>query len=548
MTQNRQLQDQISAAIAGGAYLAAYAAVQDLWRNQPGPATAAFILGQIPRLRAHIPLTTQRVAILRSFTVEPVVSVFRAQAFANGIDVSVHVGAFNAFAQEILDPASELYAFDPEVVILAVQIRDIAPELWRWEDKACGPDVVARVLDEYRNLLQTLRSHHRANVIVHDFEQPVYPRQGLLDGQSPSGQAATIRDLNHGLRKLGEQIPGLSVLGYDELVAAHGRIRWFDERKWLTARLPVAADCLIHLGAEWCRMIACLAGRLSKVIVVDLDNTLWGGTVGEEGLDGLRLGKEYPGAAFRELQDALLACYERGILLAIASKNNAQDALEVLERHPEMLLRPQHFAAMRINWNDKAQSIKEIADELNVGIDSIAFLDDNPAERDLVHRELPCVTVLEPGADPLGYAAVVRRHAGFQRLTLLQEDQDRNRYYEQRKTSERLAAASASLDDFYRSLAQEVEVRPVAPNTVARVAQLTQKTNQFNLTTKRYTEQEIERLAAIPGWFVYSATVRDRFGDNGIVGVLIVSKTGHVLELDTLLLSCRVIGRTVETA
>jgi len=284
------------------------------------------------------------------------------------------------------------------------------------------------------------------------------------------------------------------------------------------------------------------------VLAVDLDNTVWGGVIGEDGINGIRLDGEYPGIAFVNLQRAILDLYHRGILLAICSKNNAADALEVLEKHPGMLLRPGHFAAMRINWNDKAENLRAIADELNVGLDAIAFLDDNPAESAWVRSQESDVTVIDLPEDPMDYARTLREAAVFERLTVSAEDRERNRYYSEQRQREHLKREGASLEDFYRSLSTTVEIAPVTAATMPRVAQLTQKTNQFNMTTKRYSEQEIAAMAAKPGCSVYSVGVRDRFGDNGITGVAIIREISAAHEIDTFLLSCRVIGRTVETA
>jgi FkbH-like protein len=291
-----------------------------------------------------------------------------------------------------------------------------------------------------------------------------------------------------------------------------------------------------------------LSGRVAKALVVDLDNTLWGGVVGEDGLDGIQVGPEYPGAAYLALQRAIQALRHRGVLLAVASKNNPDEALDALDRHPGMLLRSGDFAALRINWNDKARSLREIAEELNIGVDSLAFLDDNPAEREQVRLELPEVTVVELPSDPMGYARALADCPVFERLSLTREDQQRGRLYEDQRQRADLQRASASLEDFLRSLEMEMSMGPVEPASVRRVAQLTQKTNQFNLTTRRYSEQEIDALASDPGARVYQVQVRDRFGDNGLVGVAITRRGADAWEIDTLLLSCRVIGRAVESA
>jgi FkbH-like protein len=265
-------------------------------------------------------------------------------------------------------------------------------------------------------------------------------------------------------------------------------------------------------------------------------------------MNGIKLGPEYPGAAFQQVQRVLLDLTLRGILLAICSKNNPADALEAIEGHAGMLLKAKDFAVTRINWNSKAQSLREIAEELNIGIDSVAFLDDNPVERQHVREQAPEVIVLELPEDPMAFAGVVRDCPWFERLTLSAEDRQRGEYYAAQKERAELERAVTSKEDFYRSLEQVCEIALVNDATLARVAQLTQKTNQFNLTTKRYTEQQIAALRECPSWQVWSLRVKDRYADNGLVAVAISKVEDGVCEIDTFLMSCRVIGRTVETA
>jgi FkbH-like protein len=312
--------------------------------------------------------------------------------------------------------------------------------------------------------------------------------------------------------------------------------------------LPIAADHLLHMAHEWMRFLVPLTGRIAKCLAVDLDNTLWGGVIGEEGMTGIKVGPEYPGAAFQAVQRALLDLSKKGILLALCSKNNLEDAMEALDKHPGMLVRSQHFAALRINWTDKAQNLREIAQELNIGIDSLAFLDDNPFEREQVRAALPEVTVINLPQDPLEYAATVRDCPVFERLTLSAEDQQRTAMYAEQRQRAGAEQSFQSKEDFFRFLEQEAELNPVSDLNLARIAQLTQKTNQFNLTTRRYTEAQIAEMAKQPGWNIFSIRVCDRFGDHGLVGVAIAHDQGEQCEIDTFLLSCRVIGRTVETA
>ncbi|HUI79466.1 MAG TPA: HAD-IIIC family phosphatase [Bryobacteraceae bacterium] len=539
------LRHEIEELLAGGEWREASWRLQVLWDKHGSAPLAGFAVTAYSRLRDQLKLASHRCAILRSFTVEPIVPILKACAFRWGIDLDIHVGEFNAYAQELLDGSSRLYAFHPDSVILAVRTHDLAPEL---EQGASYAEVVDRVTGQYAGWIRAFRGNSTASLIVHTLERPAITTQGVYDSQLMDNQANAIEQINRNLRKLAAEHRGIYFLDYDALVARHGREHWGDERKWLSVRLPVAAANLIYMAQEWMKFLAPLAGRQAKCVAVDLDNTLWGGVIGEDGMAGIQLGPEYPGAAYQAMQRALLDLSRRGILLAVSSKNNPQDAWEVLRDHPGMLLEPEDFTAMRTNWNDKAQSLREIAAELNIGLDAMAFVDDNPLERQQVREQLPEVMVVELPSDPLQYARSVRDCPVFERLTLSDEDRQRGTYYAAERERQALEQSAPTREDFYRSLAQEAEIAPVNALTLARVAQLTQKTNQFNLTTRRYTEQQIAELARRPGWRLLSIQVRDRYADNGLVGVAITCDRGAVCEIDTFLLSCRVIGRTIETA
>ena len=547
----KQLRHTIENHISAGKAAPAASALVELWRLDPGPATASFVIARFERLRGLLPLVPLRVTILRSFTVEPLVPLLRAQAFAAGLDLTIDLGDFNAYAQEILAPGSRLYRFAPDVVLLAVEARSVAPELWLGADDSSAGHydaVAARVQRELCGLISAFRRQSQASLVVHNLEAPEMPAAGVFDTQSANGQLAAIAGVNAALCRTAREHPGVFVLDYDALVARHGRRAWHDEKKWLTVRLPVRSAFLGQMAAEWMRFLTPLAGKFAKVIVTDLDNTLWGGVIGEDGVAGIQLGGEYPGAAYQSVQRALLDLHRRGILLAVASKNNPDDALEAIDHHPGMLLHSSHFAALRINWEDKAHNLRQIAAELNLGLDAIAFLDDNPVERQQVRETLPEVMVIEPGEDPTEFSRAIREFPAFERLVLSEEDRRRGEYYAADRRRSELQTSSASPEDFFWSLAQEAEVAPVTSATLARAAQLTQKTNQFNLTTRRRTELEIAELAARPGCQVLSMRVRDRYCDNGLVGLAITRDQAGVCEIDTFLLSCRVIGRTVETA
>jgi len=557
------LRAEIDALIAQGTFDIAARRLSELWRHDPASGTASFVTSRLDELREktrdNLALTKFKLAILRSFTVEPIVPLLRAEAFAYGIDLEVHVGDFNTYVQDILDGQSSLYRFAPDAVVLAVRTDQAAPELWRdFADLAsevaqqAGEGVVRgvvhNVVHNYEEWIGAFRKQSQAALIIHSLELPSSPSLGILDDQSDAGQSGLIRQINRELRRIAAGFHGVYSLDYEALVARHGSEHWHDERKWLTARLPIAAGYLLQMAREWMRFIVPLSGRTAKVLLVDLDNTLWGGIIGEDGMAGIKVGAEYPGAAYQALQRALLDLSRKGILLAICSKNNLDDAMEALEKHPGMLVRAKHFAALRINWTDKAQNLREIAQELNVGIDALAFLDDNPFEREQVRAALPEITVIDLPKNPLEYASAVRNCVAFERLTLSAEDQQRTEMYAAQKQRGGAEQSFQSKEDFFRFLEQEAELEPVSDLTLARVAQLTQKTNQFNLTTRRYTEPQIVEMARKPDWHIFSIRVRDRFGDHGLVGVAIAHDEGEQCEVDTFLLSCRVIGRTVETA
>jgi FkbH-like protein len=334
----------------------------------------------------------------------------------------------------------------------------------------------------------------------------------------------------------------------EALQARHGRVRFLSEKKWATAKLPFSVDALGWLAAEWWRHLSVTALPQAKVLALDLDNTLWGGVLGEDGLTGIAVSGEHPGVYFKAFQRAVLDVAGRGVVLALVSKNNLDDVMQVFDEHPEMLLKREHFAALRVNWESKVANLVSLAEELNLGLDSIVFLDDNPAERDAVRRSLPQVIVPELSDDPSTYADLLRAIPALERLKTSTEDLERTRFYAEERERREIQSGVESVEDFLASLGLEVEIAGIDPMSLARAAQLTQKTNQLNLTTRRYTEAQLRERLEQPGWRGYVLRASDRFGDNGVVGVALTESAGDVCEIDTLLMSCRVIGRSIETA
>ncbi|MEK6875912.1 MAG: HAD-IIIC family phosphatase, partial [Nanoarchaeota archaeon] len=283
-----------------------------------------------------------------------------------------------------------------------------------------------------------------------------------------------------------------------------------------------------------------------KCIVLDLDNTLWGGIIGEDGLEGIKLGPTPEGRPFMEFQQYLLSLFNRGVILAINSKNNYDDAIEVFRKHPHMALKEEHFAAMQINWNDKIENMKAIADELNIGTDSFVFIDDDKANRQMIREAFPEINVVEMPEDQSLYLKTLMGLNDFNTLQITEEDKKRGHMYVQQRRRTEFQKSTANLADFLKSLNIVVTAEKANKFNIPRISQLTQKTNQFNMATKRYMEEEIKKLAEDKNFLIFSVKVEDKFGDNGITGAAIVKKGKDAWNIDTFLLSCRVIGRKVE--
>jgi len=541
----------IDALLEAGDRPAARAAAAAYWSANANASAARFLTGRIERFWPADRIVEHRVAFLRSFTVEPVLPLLQAEAALAGCRIVPWVGEFNAYGQEILSPDSGLYAHGAQTVVLAVQTRDIAPTLWLdfagLSDAAVLQEVDAAT-DSLAALVERLRANTAANIVVHGLEPPLRLSEGLMDARRPLGQADAIAQINRTLKARFAELPNVYLLDYATLQARHGRARFASEKKWATAKLPLSVEALSWLAQDWWRYFSLFALPQAKVLALDLDNTLWGGAIGEDGMAGIKLSDEHPGVYFKNLQRAVLDIARRGVVIALVSKNNLADAMQVIDEHPDMLIRRDQIAAMRIDWEPKSTNLVAIAEELNLGLDAFVFLDDNPVEREAVRRSLPEVTVPELGDDPSTYADILRGLPGLERLDASAEDAVRSRYYADERERKASMSGAESLEDFLASLDVRVDIAPIDAMSLGRAAQLTQKTNQLNMTTRRYTEAQLSERLGTAGWAGYVLRSSDRFGDNGIVGVALTHAQDGVCEIDTLLLSCRVIGRRIETA
>ena len=496
-----------------------------------------------------------RIALLGTYTLDLFrdALVSRLRNFYGLPSVEVYNAGFNQVVQEVLDDNSGLYPFDPGYVVFIADFEDLVPEDLRYSLKPKDASAVAEgIFGPYEKLVRRIRERlPKANVF---FLTAVVPPRSVFPGQeynTDSGLKGIQDEFNARLKRLAQSDRRFTCIDYADLVMETGFERWFDPRLWYLAKMrlsPAAAESLAERVGSF---LTASRGLTRKCLALDLDNTLWGGVAGEDAPEKIRLDVDGPGAAFHDFQKALLRLSRKGILLAVCSKNYPEFSMEIIEKHPRMVLRKDDFAAIRINWENKSDNLRSIARELNIGLDSFVFLDDNPREREEIRKILPEVAVPELPSDPVYYAGFLKKVEWnyFNLLSITEDDLRRTRQYREQSARREEEGKFGSLEAFYHSLDIRVSVVRLAkgsPN-VERVSQLTQKTNQFNLTTRRYSIPEIAGMLDREDRVgVYYLEMRDKFGDYGIVGVIILKDTDGRTLIDTFLLSCRVIGKKAE--
>ena len=362
-----------------------------------------------------------------------------------------------------------------------------------------------------------------------------------------------IANYNLALYDFGRQYSNVKVIDITEFTHRYNAVELFDWKFYFISQMGMNPKLSREFAAWWEKKLASIALKRRKCLVLDLDNTLWGGVLGEDGINGIKIGGDYPGKAFLYFQEALLELSRQGVILTVCSKNNEQDVLDFWGKNPFNLLKKEHFAACRINWADKATNIKELADELNLGLDSLVFVDDNPAERELIRQLLPMVAVPEFPAQPYGLPVFFKQLVEdyFKVYSITDEDRKKTEQYKANAARVQAQHSFTDFSTFLESLDIQIGVEEANEFNIQRIAQMTQKTNQFNLTTHCYTDADVRRFVEA-GWKIWCISVADKFGDNGITGCIMVTpaSTGSVTvgEIDTFLLSCRILGKGIETA
>jgi len=488
------------------------------------------------------------VGLGASFVVESLCPFLGAKLLRAGFNPFLHVAPYNQLFQVCMDPFT-CFGTDkiPEAVVLLWRIEDIlAPELeCMYAGRENALDKALKKLDEFASAVKKLRSSLDGVLIVNTPPSPQSVISDLSDLRNHITTGPFHRSVLDHWNVLLEGIGGVDVLDLDALQRAFGADDAFDARKWYLYNQPYAEKFLAEIGDALSRIVCVKKVPQRKCAALDCDGTLWGGVVGEDGPGGLSLGDEFPGRAYRDLQRLLLHWHDQGVFLALLSKNNEAEVWNVFESHDAMVLRREHICSWRINWQMKSENILGIAKDLNIGLDSFVLIDDSAFEIEQMRMSHPEVTCLQLPEDPARIIETVVDAHPFDRLKVTKEDRSRTKMVSQER--QRMEFKSQmSEEQFLDSLKLHVEAFPVTSEYLGRVTQLINKTNQFNLTTLRRTREQVQALG--DDYRMYAAKVWDRFGEYGLTGLAIVHIDGHEWLLDTFLLSCRVLGRKVETA
>jgi FkbH-like protein len=485
-----------------------------------------------------------KLGIVSSHTMDYLVAALPGTGLRHSLVIDVVLAGYGQAAQQLLDPGSEFASHGLDAVLIAFDYRALGLDAVRLNAEE-AEDVVSAAVNHVSSMADGVRNTIKATCILQTIVPPSDPVFGGLDARVPGSPRAMIERFN--LRLLQEVAKETDLVVDAAFLASKvGLNAWNDARGWYKAKLPAALDAMPLYADHICRLLGAARGKARKCLVLDLDNTLWGGVIGDDGVDGIALGQNSAvGEAHVALQRFLLDLRRRGVILAVCSKNNDETARIPFREHPEMVLKEDHIAVFIANWSDKANNLREIAATLNIGTDSLVFMDDNPVERAQVRLVLPEVAVPELTEDPADYISLLADAGYFEAVGLSAEDLARADFYQ--ANAERVSLQKVgNMEEYLHSLQMVASISPFNDVGRVRIAQLINKSNQFNLTTRRYSESEVETIQNDPSKFSLQVRLADRFGDNGMISVIVFDIGFEEWSCDTWLMSCRVLGRRVE--
>ena len=514
------------------------------------PGTAAELGRERHKLKrallARPNLLPTRVAILGGSTTVEVKNMLELFLLAQGIQPSFFESGYNRYSEAVLFDDSELRQFKPEIVLIHTNWRNVSDFPVVLENPAEVEERVRREVGRFESVWNKIHEDFGAVIIQNNFDFPPLRPIGNIESFQPFGRIHFLSRLNAEFAQFARTHSKFLINDISYLSAQVGLNAWFDRRYWYSFHMAVSPTGTVALARNVAGIIKASYGKTKKCLVLDLDNTLWGGVVGDDGVQNLILGREHPvGEAFVDFQRYVKELKRRGIILAVCSKNDPENAREGFS-HPDSVLKLDDFSAFKANWKPKSENIKEIAEELNIGLDSLVLVDDNPAERALVSEHLPEVSVPDVGSDVALFAEVIERGRYFEVDKIVADDLSRSAFYSLNAQRSASQASFADYGSFLASLEMSAEIGPFCPMYLERITQLINKTNQFNLTTRRYTSAEVEAISQDPSYIALYGKLSDRFGDNGLVSAIIGKIQGDKLQVETWLMSCRVLKRDFE--
>ena len=492
------------------------------------------------------PLIPVTIGVLCNATAKLMTPTLVGTALRFGIALTVVEAEYNQIAQEAFSDNSSFSGHQLSAILVAIDYRGL-PLMPSPGDLASANKNVADCLGYIKSVIESLRTKTGAQIILQNIAPPVENLSGSYEGRLPGTLSWLCSRLNFELDTL--VADDTFIVDIAGLAANVGLANWHDPTLWNMAKLPFAQQYTPIYADYICRILAARLGKSRRCLILDLDTTLWGGVIGDDGLEGILIGNGDPTAeAHLHVQRTALELRDRGVVLAVSSKNEDATARQPFKEHPDMLLREKHIAVFQANWSDKASNIKAIAETLSLGLESMVFLDDNPAERMQVRKELPEIAVPELPKDPALYARTLISAGYFEAITYSEEDRKRASFYQDNAKRAQILNQSSDMDSYLISLEMEVTFTPFDATGRARIAQLISKSNQFNLTTKRYSELDVKGLEEDSTYYTRQIRLKDTLGDNGMISVIICKKDSRVWEIDTWLMSCRVLGRRAEEA
>ena len=500
----------------------------------------------LKRLAKQTSDAKKRLAVLGDCATQQLAAAISGESVRRGMPIRVYDADYDQMAAQLYDPNSELFSFQPDYILIFCCTEKLKQRFYA-KMPSCRTEFALQECERMTELWRAASAGCKAKLLVFDFPEQQDAVFGSFALRTPSSFAFQVRKLNLLLGEAAaKDFPNVYPIALSEIALTLGTEGYFDPRTWYLAKMAVKTEALPAVASRVLDTVLSLSGSIKKCVITDLDNTLWGGVIGDDGMDGIQLGELGDGPAFAALQRWLLELKRRGILLAVCSKNNEDTAKEPFEKHPEMVLRLEDIAVFVANWDNKADNIRSIQRTLNIGIDSLVFLDDNPFERNLVREMLPEVTVPELPEDPAMVPAYLESLHLFEAVGFSDEDAARTAQYQAEASRVQAQASFTNYEDYLISLDMHAEILPFDTFHYPRIAQLTQRSNQFNLRTVRYSEAEIAAAAQDPDTVTRYMTLSDRFGEHGLISVVILKKQEDALFIDTWLMSCRVLRRGVE--